>query len=394
MLRGVNHPSEVTQSPIEIQLSTLRTTLGNDLVRDLEDSVAPNTWRAYRSDLADFATWVAYTSAEWKAPEVVATYLRTLEDGGAAYATITRRLTSIHKLVAIAAIAADVLVCARGGYVAVDVKHHRTIDAGDAVLLTSTLAVPTPTAAALVAGSELRADKDDALQLAHYRRMLQAHGWAAPTSLGGIIGKERRVVWYNLDEAMWTTPAKSDGKRRKRRTTMEVYDFEFEFRRDKAADAVAGRPLLPPVRIAVRASCGWRERCHVDLEAGSGDPSLIPRVGYRQWRTLKDAGITNRAEVASLDYPIAVLATTVDLTRWYADAVNADPNTPIDDLRPRARTQTQVLLDAGILTAAGLLARIDYPTSELNGAGFLPPGRREHPAPPHRPPLPHPQVPR
>ena len=66
-------------------------------------SVAPNTWRAYRSDLADFATWVAYTSADWRSPEVVAAYLRTLEDGGAAYATMTRRLTSIHKLVEIAA---------------------------------------------------------------------------------------------------------------------------------------------------------------------------------------------------------------------------------------------------------------------------------------------------
>ena len=66
--------------------------------------MAPNTWRAYRSDLADFATWVAYSGAEWRAPQVVAAYLRTLEDGGAAYATITRRLTSIHKLVAIAAI--------------------------------------------------------------------------------------------------------------------------------------------------------------------------------------------------------------------------------------------------------------------------------------------------
>ena len=102
----MNHRSEVTQTPIEIQLRVLRTTLGDDLVRDLEDSVAPNTWRAYRSDLADFATWVAYTGVEWRAPEVVATYLRTLEDGGAAYATISRRLTSIHKLVEIAAIAA------------------------------------------------------------------------------------------------------------------------------------------------------------------------------------------------------------------------------------------------------------------------------------------------
>ena len=102
----MNHPSEATETPIEIQLRTLRTTLGDDLVQDLEDSVAPNTWRAYRSDLADFATSLAYSGAEWRAPEVVATYLRTLEDGGAAYATITRRLTSIHKLVAIAAIAA------------------------------------------------------------------------------------------------------------------------------------------------------------------------------------------------------------------------------------------------------------------------------------------------
>ena len=91
-------------------------------------------------------------------------------------------------------------------------KRRPSIDSG---LLTSTLAVPTPTAAALVVGSELRADKDDALQLAHYRCMLQEHGWAAPTSLRGIIGKERLVVWYDLDEVMWTTPAKSDGKRRK-----------------------------------------------------------------------------------------------------------------------------------------------------------------------------------
>ena len=102
----MNHPSEATETPIEIQLRTLRTTLGDDLVQDLADSVAPNTWRAYRSDLGDFATWVAYSGAQWRAPEVVAAYLRTLEDGGAAYATISRRLTSIHKLVAIAAIAA------------------------------------------------------------------------------------------------------------------------------------------------------------------------------------------------------------------------------------------------------------------------------------------------
>ena len=41
MLRGVNHPSEATETPIEIQLRALRTTLGDDLVQDLE----PIRWR-------------------------------------------------------------------------------------------------------------------------------------------------------------------------------------------------------------------------------------------------------------------------------------------------------------------------------------------------------------
>ena len=90
--------------------------------------------------------------------------------------------------------APDVLVSTRGGYVAVDVKHHRSINTGDAVLLTSTLAVPTPTAAAPLADSELRADKHDALQLAHYRCMLQAQGagphrplWGASSARNGLM---------------------------------------------------------------------------------------------------------------------------------------------------------------------------------------------------------------
>ena len=87
--------------------------------------------------------------------------------------------------------APDVLVCARGGYVAVDVKHHRTINAGDAVLLTSTLAVPTPTAATPLAGSELRASKDDALQLAHYRFIRAGSAQNVPFRAGVLTAKVR-----------------------------------------------------------------------------------------------------------------------------------------------------------------------------------------------------------
>ena len=83
----------------------------------------------------------------------------------------------------------------------------------------------------------------------------------------GIIGKERVVVWYDLDEPMWQTPAKSDGKKRKLRTSMEIYDFEFGFRLDIAAVAqqsLARRPvelLVEPVWSGECPDCPWLEHC-------------------------------------------------------------------------------------------------------------------------------------
>ena len=78
--------------------------MGPALIRDLEDSVAPNTWRAYRSDLADYSLWIDQEARKWREPESIADYMRCLETGSS-YATITRRLTAIHKLLAIEALA-------------------------------------------------------------------------------------------------------------------------------------------------------------------------------------------------------------------------------------------------------------------------------------------------
>lgn len=69
------------------------------VVRDIRDSAAANTWRAYRSDLVDFDSWMTTQRADWHDPVVVADYLRALETAGAKYSTIERRLTSIAKLV-------------------------------------------------------------------------------------------------------------------------------------------------------------------------------------------------------------------------------------------------------------------------------------------------------
>ncbi|MCP3976870.1 MAG: TM0106 family RecB-like putative nuclease [bacterium] len=269
----------------------------------------------------------------------------------------------------------DLLVWHGDGYVPVDVKHHMTLDAYDRgpAVVTSDLADPTPAAALEDVTWQLRKSKADALQLAHYRRMLEATGDSATEPRGGIIGKEGRVVWYRLDEDLWQTPAKSDGKKVKKRTTMEVYDFEFDFRRDIAAvahDHLAGadRPLVvEPISCSECSTCPWREICNLTLLAGAGDASLLPGVGYRQWRALREIGVTDRAQVAALDADTAMLlASSVDVAKWLEDAATADRETLVEELRPRAKKQIETLQGADLLTAGDVVDRLDPATAGLD----------------------------
>ena len=273
----------------------------------------------------------------------------------------------------------DLLVRQGDGYVSVDVKHHLTLDASeDGSADVSALVGPFPANSEALEGWSLRKHKDDALQLAHYRRILITCGFAADSSLAGIIGKERAVVWYDLDAPMWQTPAKSDGRKRKTRTSMEVYDFEFDFRLDIAAVAhqhlrdASVELLVLPVRRAECGSCPWEDVCNVDLEAGTGDPSLVPSVRYAQWRTLREHGITDRAGVAGLHYPTAKLsAAGVNLSGLIDAATGVDPDTPIGDLLNRAPKQLAAARSAGLEVAADVLEDLDDRTVALSGGRWL-----------------------
>jgi predicted RecB family nuclease len=273
----------------------------------------------------------------------------------------------------------DLLIRRSDGYVPVDVKHHLTLDVSDdAPATTSPLADPFLDASGFEEGWSLRKRKDDALQLAHYRRMLEKCGFAADSPMAGIVGKERIVAWYDLDAPMWQTPAKSDGRKRKMRSSMEVYDFEFDFRLDIAAVAYQHQEdpsvdlLVLPVRRSECAACPWRDICNVDLEAGNGDPSLLQGVRFEQWRTLREHGITDRFGVAKLDYPTAKLsADGVNLQGLIANAAAADPGTPVDDLLSRAPKQLAAAQAAGLETAGDVLEHVDYGTASLNGGRWL-----------------------
>src|SRR5688572_18391580 len=148
----------------------------------------------------------------------------------------------------------------------------------------------------------------------------------------GIIGKERAVVWYDLDEAIWQTPAKSDRKKRKFRTSMEIYDFEFGFRLDIAATAQQSQAsnavdlLVEPVSSGECPDCPWLSQCNLVLLAGSGDPSLLPGISYAQWRVFQDLGIKDRAGVAALSYRTARLLTSKAQPE---ELVDLDPATAV-----------------------------------------------------------------
>jgi predicted RecB family nuclease len=230
----------------------------------------------------------------------------------------------------------DLLVAApNGGYWPVDIKWHQNLEpsSGNSFGLTglcSSLDAPGRDSAITDKEYAARKREEDLLQLAHYQRMLESVGMQATDGRwGGIVGTERQVVWYDLDAPIWRTPSSS--QRTKLRSTMDRYDFEFDFRLDVVAVAQIHKRdpsidlLTVPVKISECGSCPWWDYCRPQLAKPPGDVSLLPRIGWTQWRVHRDHGVTNRAELAELDPRTArLVASGIDVASLMAATLDVE----------------------------------------------------------------------
>ncbi len=263
----------------------------------------------------------------------------------------------------------DLLVrAAGGGYRPVDVKHHLALTSEPSPFAgrSASLERLTWEGAGEEQGLWARKNREDLLQLAHYQRMLEGSGFAVDGEpWAGIVGREGRVVWYDLDLPVW---AGGDTPGRGRRSTLELYDSEFA-RRQEVVNAAARHRLDPtvplratPIRIGECAQCPWWCWCGPILESGAGSVSLLPRTGERAYRVHLLHGVTDRRELADLDYRTALLVSSgVDVRPLLAALGRLADATPVAEVLGRRRGGQLARLDqAGIRTlgdARGLSER-------------------------------------
>lgn len=193
----------------------------------------------------------------------------------------------------------DVLIRSAAGYLPVDVKGHRTLaTAKKGAVALSPLVAPDQPLAHNGFSNHAARWRDDAMQLAHYTRMLQELGYHTGAHRGGIIGTSdlteligdpHGITWYDLDAETILSYSDAEPSYRAKRSVMEYYDHEFAFRLAVAQAAASGRELVRPYRIEACNTCEWFDHCAE--VAGDNDASFTLDAGHlnvREWQYLYD----------------------------------------------------------------------------------------------------------
>lgn len=219
------------------------------------------------------------------------------------------------------------------------------------------------------------------LQLAHYRRVLEYHGYAADTFGGpcyaAIIGKEGVLVWRDLD-AEDHLHVGLDGDRR-RKSAQQIYDEEFALRIEVIRRALqrAYDPDLPalvgPEWKAECLECPWKDVCHDELKLDMDHITLLPGVTPTRAKPYYDLGISTVAALARLDHRSGVAVDAgLDVGALITAAkASRDTTAPLSSLLPPVTAKLVVaikaLSDAGVRTVADV-RKLDRTTAAFSGS--------------------------
>jgi predicted RecB family nuclease len=244
----------------------------------------------------------------------------------------------------------------------VDVKDHRSLEGTSKAkaIPVSEMGKPSPRHASdTVLGAGVP-QKSDALQLAHYYRMLDELGFATDRKVGGIIGREGVIVWHDLDAAIYNHD--DLGKV----GALAYYDHEFAHRVDIAAKALKGIAVTGPEWKGECSDCPFRTVCHDELRLDLDHITLLPGITARRAQAHYSAGVTRVDELARLDWRTARLVDLgVDVPSVMVTAKAAESDTPAMQLAPKA---ADLLPKLGLHNAADL-AKLDPKTASYAGSG-------------------------
>ena len=270
----------------------------------------------------------------------------------------------------------DILIKVDGGYLPADVKHHKTIEAAARKSIrVSSLANP-----GIVLDAERSTTADyyynDCLQLAHYTRMLQACGLhpGNESLIGAILGKslvtlaggvpERVFVWYDLAAPVRYTFSRSRGK--VRRSLLECYDHEHDFRVQVAATArhITGsgndpKPLVVPIGYKDCPGCPYEQLCAEQM--GPDDASVAitrGRLDTREWRMLRRMGFRSVEALAGLEPENPAF-----FDEYYPEVTHLSRNQALNRLR--GAVQQAQLIREGIYFEPKADSPIDVPRADI-----------------------------
>lgn len=247
-------------------------------------------------------------------------------------------------------------------WIPVDVKDHRSLEGTSKPRLLPVSQLGSPARNKAV-DTELGVgvpQKSDALQLAHYHRMLEELGFAGSEPIGGIIGRETVIVWHDLNASIYEheTLGKTGA--------LAFYDHEFNFRVEVAVAAQRGNALTEPSWKGECTDCVFRTVCHDELKIDLDHITLLPGITQRRAKAHFAQDVRRVDELARLHWPTAKLVDLgQDVVTAIAEAATLPSDTPASVLMPKIAEQ----LDSLDIRTCADVAKLDTKTAAYSGSG-------------------------